>query len=137
LPVNGRKHLRLFIMATIVWAVFWVIGLPSYFQQYSSTFMLWFDGILLVGVIEFLFRVFRPVPSSRRMTLAWWIAFYFTVPLAAYDWLYCGVYLGHGWAFVWRYWYLTVYYVLPWFVVPGVAALVNRRSDARLEKGAA
>jgi len=124
-------------MATIAWAAFWVIGLPSYYQQYSRTFMVWFDTILLVGIVAFLFRVIHRVRSSRRMTVARWIAFYFTVPLAAYDWLYCGVYLGHGWAFLWRYWYLTVYYVIPWLMVPGVSALANSRSDAPLEKGAA
>jgi hypothetical protein len=124
-------------MATIAWVAFWIIGLPSYFQQYSPTFMAWFDGIVLVGIVAVVFRVLRPVRSSRRMTVAWWIAFYFTVPLAAYDSAYCGVYLGHGWAFFWRYWYLTAYYAIPWLVVPGVAALLNHGSGARLERGAA
>jgi hypothetical protein len=129
--VSRRRHLRLFALATIAWAAFWVIGLPSYYQQYPPTWMVWFDTIVLVGIVAWLFRVLRGVRSSRRMSVAWWIAFYFTVPLAAYDWLYCGVYLGHGWAFLWRYWYLTVYYAIPWLVAPAVAAVANSRRGAR------
>jgi hypothetical protein len=30
------------------------------------------------------------------MPLAFWLSFYYTIPLALYDWLYCGLYLGHG-----------------------------------------
>jgi len=56
-------------MGTIAWAAFWVAGLPSYYQQYSPTFMVWFDAILLVGIVAFLYRAFRRVRSSRRLTV--------------------------------------------------------------------
>jgi hypothetical protein len=61
------------------------------------------------------------------MTVAAWIAFYFTVPLAFYDWLYCGIYLGYGIGFVSRFWYLSVYYAIPWVVLPVVALVLDRR----------
>jgi hypothetical protein len=120
------------MLATVVWAAFWAIGWPSYYQQYSRRTMLLFSLALLVGIIAFLPRVFRPLRPARRIRVAWWMSFYFTVPLAAYDALYCGVHLGHGLAFVWKYWYLSVYYVIPWLVMPAVAATLNR-SEARAE----
>ena len=135
--MSRRRHLRLFAAATGAWLAFWVIGLPSYYQQYSPTFMAWFDAVLLVAIIPLLVRVLHRAPDSRRMSAALWIAFYFTVPLAVYDWLYCGAYLGNGKAFLWRYWYVTVYYAIPWIVVPGVAVLVNRRSNVRQGQGVA
>ncbi|CAO0823015.1 hypothetical protein DFAR_3440002 [Desulfarculales bacterium] len=38
-------------------------------------------------------------------------AFYIPMPLFFYDLLYCGLYLGHGFGFIWDYCYLTVYYL--------------------------
>jgi len=113
-------------MATVAWLAFWAAGLPSYYQQYSATTMAWFDAAILAAIVPLLFRALQRVRSSRRMAAAWWIAFWFTVPLVVYDWLYCGIYLGHGAAFLWRYWYVTVYYAIPWIVAPGVAAVANR-----------
>lgn len=49
------------------------------------------------------------------------------LPLAFYDWLYCGVYLGYGTGFVRRFWYLSIYYAIPWVVLPVVALILNQR----------
>lgn len=124
--MKTRGHIRLFATATTVWGAFWVAGLPSYYQQYSAPAMLWFEVILLLGLIGPVHYVLRTVPGERRRNTAVWIAFYFTVPLAVYDWLYCGVHLGHGLAFLWRYWYLTTYYVIPWLLLPGMAVILDR-----------
>jgi len=103
--MTRRAHLRLFLVYTIAWAVFWAAGLPSYYQQYSRTFMIWFDVLVLIPLVVVFLLVLRRAPQSRRLTLSLWMAFYFTVPLAVDDWLYCGVFLGHGLGFVWRYWW--------------------------------
>ena len=109
------------------WAAFWAAGLPSYYQQYSRTFMIWLDAIVLIPLSVVFLLVLRRAPQTRRIGLSLWMAFYFTVPLAVYDWLYCGVFLGHGLGFLWRYWYLSVYYVIPWPLLPGLAAVLNHR----------
>lgn len=126
--MKPSRHLRLLALGTVAWLVFWIVGLPDYYQQYSTKAMIWFDLVLAVVLVPVLFWVFRGVRRERRLVVSWWIALYFTAPLALYDWLYCGVYLGHGGAFVWRYWYVSVYYVVPWVLVPGVALLANRSS---------
>lgn len=124
--MSGRGHLRVFLLATLVWAGFLAAGWPSYYQQYSRAAMLWFDALLLLPITAVVYLVLRSIRPGRRMTVALWLAFYFTVPLAFYDWLYCGWYLGHGGAFLTRYWYLTVYYVVPWLLLPAVAVLLER-----------
>jgi hypothetical protein len=53
------------------------------------------------------------------------------VPLFVYDWLYCGIHLGHGLAFVGRYWYLTTYYAVPWILLPATAWWLDRVDAAR------
>ena len=126
--MTGRGHIRLFLIATLVWAAFLLGGLPSYYQQYSTRFMLLFDVVVLVPIAGVGYLVLRGVRRERRMKVAVWIAVYFTVPLAIYDWLYCGIYLGHGMQFLSRFWYLTVYYIIPWVLLPMVALMLNHRS---------
>ncbi|HEX9071255.1 MAG TPA: hypothetical protein VF852_04815 [Pseudolabrys sp.] len=125
--MDARTHLKLFVIATVAWALFWVIGLPAYYQQYSTPFMVWFDALALLPLGLIFLLVLRRVRPGRRMQRSLWMAFYFTVPVAIYDWLYCGLFLGYGLSFVLVYWYLSVYYVLPWLVLPVCAAFLNRR----------
>ena len=88
--------------------------------------MAWFDFLLLIPITFIVYLVLRSLRPDRRLPAALWMAFYFTVPLAVYDWLYCGRYLGYGAHFIFRYWYLTVYYVIPWILLPLVAWFLNR-----------
>ena len=124
--MRRRHHLRLFILATAVWAGFLLGGLPDYYRQYSTAFMLGFDLLVLLPISVALYLVLCGAARLRRMSAALWIAFYFTVPLTVYDWLYCGLVLGRGIAFLWEYWYLTVYYLIPWLLAPAIVLLVNR-----------
>jgi hypothetical protein len=108
--------------------VFLIGGLPSYYQQYSTLFMLLFDIVVLVPITGLVYLVLRGIRQGRRLKVSAWIAFYFTLPLAVYDWLYCGVFLGHGMQFLSRFWYLSVYYVIPWILLPLVALMLDHRS---------
>ena len=131
--MSSRGHIRIFLTATVVWAGFLVLGLPSYYQQYSNRVMIWFDLILLIPITAFVYFALKRRRANRRMTLALWLAFYFTVPLAIYDWLYCGLYLGHGMQFIVSFWYLSIYYVIPWILFPLVALVLNQRSLGQTE----
>lgn len=123
--MKRRSHIRLFLAATCVWVTFLIGGLPSYYQQYSTLSMLFFDILVLVPITGVAYLVLRGEGRERRLTVSVWIAFYFTVPLAIYDWLYCGVFLGHGMQFLSRFWYLSVYYAIPWVLMPIVALVLN------------
>jgi hypothetical protein len=125
--MRKRHHLRLLGLATLVWAGFLLAGAPEYYQQYSTGFMIAFDLVVLAPISMIFHRVLGRVPSPRRMEVALWIAFYFTVPLAAYDYLYCGILLGRGLQFLREYWYLTVYYLIPWVLAPVLVWLINQR----------
>jgi len=92
--------------------------------------MVWFDSLLLIPIAAAVYLVLRRLRPERRLTVAFWLAFYFTVPLALYDGLYCGLYLGHGIQFVSRYWYLSIYYAIPWVLLPLVALSLNRTRES-------
>lgn len=124
--MTKRGHLRVFLTATAVWVVFWIAGLPSYYQQYSNLLMIGFASLLLIPITAIVYFVLRRLRPERRLTVALWLALYFTVPLAFYDWVYCGLHLGHGAQFISRYWYLSVYYLIPWILFPLMALLLDR-----------
>ena len=126
--MHVRMHIRLLVLASLAWLVFWIVGLPDYYQQYSDRFMAWFVILLLPALELVIFLVLRRISSTRRIAFSLWLSFYFTAPLVVYDWLYCGLYRGHGLGFFTDFWYLTLYYIIPWLLLPATAMLLNKSS---------
>jgi hypothetical protein len=124
--MSYKTHVRIFVIATIVWLIFFLLGLPDYYLQYSNQLMIIFVVLLLVPIIIVIYFVFRPIKYAKRFQLSLWYAFYFTVPLAIYDLLYCGLYLEYGINFIVVFWYLSIYYMIPWILFPSIAGLLNR-----------
>ncbi|NJD91634.1 MAG: hypothetical protein FIA91_08990 [Geobacter sp.] len=118
-------HLRIFMQATLVWGGFWIAGLPYYYRQYPAALMVWLETALLSLLIWLVHYILKQTPGKYRIRKSLWLAFYYTIPLAVYDWLYCGIYLGHGLGFIRVYWYLTIYYIVPWPLLYGVAVHLN------------
>lgn len=124
----AQSHLRLLVLATLVWLGFWLAGLPHYYQQYPKAVMIAFCVALVPVVVWLGAKVIGRRPAETRRAFAVWLAFYFTVPLAILDYLYCGWYLGQGWRFLVSCWYLTVYYVVPWLVFVSIGMRLDRPS---------
>jgi len=123
--MSFKAHIRIFVFASLVWIGFWLAGLPAYYQQYSQSAMIWFDALLLLPIGGLFFFLLRKIPPSKRLRVSLWYGFYFTVPFLVYDWLYCGVHLGHGLGFLSTFWYLTVYYAVPWIGLPLIAIVLG------------
>jgi hypothetical protein len=126
--MTPRKHLTLLIQAVIVWAAFWVAGLPHYYQQYGAVAIGIGCILLSVGFSLLAVWVLARARPETRSSRAFWISFYFTLPFAVLDTLYCGVYLGHGWEYLSKFWYLTIFYFTPWLTFPPTARLLGRQS---------
>jgi len=123
--MSPKNHFALFLQASAMWLLFWVIGLPDYYQQYSPLVL----GVLCT-VLSVLFSLFALYMLLRcreesRMSRAIWLSFYYTVPFAIYDSLYCGLYLGLGAGFLVSHWYLTVFYFSLWLTFIPVALLLR------------
>jgi hypothetical protein len=132
--MSARKHLILLLQAVGVWGAFWVAGLPAYYQQYEMLTMA--IACILLSVLISLAAVFvlRQGRESTRMTRALWLSVYYTVPFLLLDALYCGWYLGHGWQFVSKYWYLSIFYVTPWLTFMPTVVSSNVRLDSQHDK---
>ena len=126
-----RSHLKILSQAVAVWGGFWVAGLPRYYQQYSPITLGIGCTILsaLIALVALVLLV-RARPE-RRETLALWLSVYYTVPFAVLDTLYCGLYLEHGWGYLLRFWYLTVFYFTPWVTFLPTAWLLARLQRTR------
>jgi small basic protein len=129
--MTAERHLALFIQGLVVWGLFWLAGLPSYYQQYPPISVA--IGCILLSVVLPIWglRILLPRRHESRLQRAVWASFYFTVPFALLDWLYCGIYLKFGLAFLSRYWYLTIFYFTPWLTLVPMALLLRHRHDAR------
>jgi hypothetical protein len=130
--MNIRNHIKAFLFGTTVWIAFFILGLPNYFQQYSTTFMALFDIAVfpfLVAMVLLIMKWLKGKSSSNKSVL---LAFYGTVPLFVYDYLYCGIYLQHGWEFLSTYWYLTIYYFIPWIVLPLMGIYLDKRNQRKI-----
>lgn len=123
--MNPRKHLLLLRQASVVWLVFWLAGLPHYFQQYSMLTMAVVCTFLSVLFCLYAVYVLVRCREEVRYSRAFWLSFYYTVPFALYDTLYCGWCLGLGAGFLVSHWYLTVFYFSIWVTFLPVAWLLG------------
>jgi hypothetical protein len=123
--MKARRHLRLLAQGTAVWALFWIAGLPHYYQQYSQLAIAIGCILLSVAISLVAVLVLLRGRAETRMQRAVWISFYYTVPFAFLDVLYCGLYLGHGIYFLHKYWYLTIFYLTPWLTFVPTALLLR------------
>lgn len=124
--MSARQHGRLLLQFIAVWLAFWLVGWPAYYQQYSSVFMAVLSILLSVVISLFAVWALLRVSMQERMRLAFWLSLYFTLPFVTLDALYCGWYLGHGFAYLTRYWYLTIFYITPWLTFMPTAVLLRR-----------
>jgi len=125
--MKTKNHIKVFCIASFIWFIFLLAGIPDYYLQYSNQTMLLFVTILLIPISFIILIVFKPIKPDRRLRIAFWYAFYFTVPLAIYDTLYCGLYLGYGFNFLCVFWFLSIYYVIPWILFPMLAIILNKK----------
>jgi hypothetical protein len=129
--MTAKKHLKLLIQSIVIWAGFWVIGLPHYYQQYSTVALGVGCAILSVLISLAAIRILQRSQPENRRARAFWCSFYYTVIFAILDTLYCGIYLGYGTDYLTRFWYLSVFYVTPWLTfLPTEYLLRDKRKPA-------
>ena len=101
-------------MVSIAWLLFWIAGLPDYYQQYSTTAMILFDLAILPFVWLVVYQSANRSRPKNAIRVSFWWSFYISVPLFFYDLLYCGVYLGHG-----------LNFLIPYQVLSGILSLLS------------
>ncbi len=126
--MDPQKHLYLLMQGIAAWTIFWLAGLPLYYQQYAQLTIAVGCSLLSVAISLTALVVLLRGREETRLRRALWISVYYTLPFAVLDTLYCALYLGHGASFLRTYWYLTIFYATPWLTfVPTALLLRNVR----------
>ena len=112
-----------------MWAAFWVAGLPAYYQQYSFLFLAVGTAALVPPSAWIGWRIISRTKPEHRASRGFWLAVYFSVPFLLLDAAYCGLYLGNGFGFFEKYWYLTVFYVVPWVLYVPMGLISSRTPE--------
>jgi hypothetical protein len=126
-----QKHFSLLAQSIIIWALFWVAGLPDYYQQYSTVALGVACTVLSVFISLAALSILLRSRPENRAARAFWCSVYYTATFALLDTLYCGIYLNHGSDYLLKYWYLTVFYITPWLTfIPTERLLRSANSGA-------
>lgn len=126
LSLPPKQHFRLLAQGIVIWTLFWLAGLPSYYRQYSLVALAVGCVLLQVAFSLVAVVVLQRGRVETRIARGFWISLYFTVPFAVLDYLYCGIFLGYGVDFVSQYWYLSVFYLTPWCTFLPTAYLLKK-----------
>ena len=127
--MNLKQHLTMIIICFAAWFIFLLLGIPSnYYLDYSASIK------VLIIICTFLFFIpavaillFRTFKNTNLLTASLYFSVYVTLGIFILDYLYCGIYLGYGLGFVKSHWTQSVFYILPWFEVPIIGYIMEKR----------
>ncbi len=122
-----KIRLKWLAASFVLWMVFWLGGWPHYYQQYSTNTILVLIAVSLIVGLWICAWFLKNISREKRAKVSIWIAFYTTLPFAIFDLIYCGFILGHGIGFFSIYWYLSLYYFLPWLTIPYLGHRLGRQ----------
>jgi hypothetical protein len=71
-----RSHLRLLVIVSVAWILFWIAGLPDYYQQYSTKFMVFFDLAILPPIWLIVYRNIKKARPGKGFKISLWWPFW-------------------------------------------------------------
>ena len=114
------KHFYVLCIVTALWAWFLLGGLWSnYYKDWS-----FYTQLIVIDIIPcIIMTMFAPgfiklLNKNKALQSSFFVAFYFSVPLIIYDYIYLGVYKGYGLSFLREFWFLSGFSILPWTIFP-------------------
>lgn len=118
--MRPKLHIYFFCVTTTLWTFFFLGGLWStYYQEWT-----WYWQLIVIDWIPVLILIYRAPALIRStsefstMRSALWLAFYFSIPFLAYDFIYLQLYKELPFSYLMDYWYLTAFSVVPWIIFP-------------------
>ena len=116
-----KTHFSLLIMSFVTWGFFVLVGLPDYYQSWSFAAKIITCIAVTLLYIPLTPFILKLIDNKNYLTNSLWLAFYFTVPLFTYDYIFIVLIGGDNLSFVFRYWYLSFFYFSFWIQIPLIA----------------
>ncbi|MFQ5652448.1 MAG: hypothetical protein ACE5IY_21155 [bacterium] len=128
------KHVTTFMITFVIWLVFFLFGLPSdYYQTWTYSAQVWLSVFAFSLLLPLTYLVLDKVWKENYLKNSLWLAFYGSVPLTIYDYVYVGLMQGAGHSYIFSHWYLSIFYLIVWVEIPFVGWLMDRRIVFRKE----
>ena len=127
--MNSKQHLTMIIICIAAWFIFLLLGIPSnYYMDYSVIIKV----LIIIGTFLFFMPLvtillLRTFKNTNLLTASLYFSVYATLGIFLLDYLYCGIYLGYGLGFVKSHWPQSSFYILPWFEVPIIGYIMEKR----------
>lgn len=128
--MTAKRHFQLLVYSFVTWFIFYLIGLPDYYQSWY--FWAKVVIVILVTVMYFpatSFTLRKYWSDGRHFANSLWLALYLTLPLFVYDYVLLAWYKGLGIGFVFPYWYLSMFYFSFWIQFPLIGWWMEKPSQ--------
>lgn len=123
-----NKHFITYIITSAIWGIFLLVGLPSdYYYGFSFGAQVWLSIFVFFLILPLSYVVLRKIWKENYLKSSLWIAFYASVPLAFYDYIYLGLIKGLGHRYIFSHWYLTIFYFIVWIEIPLVGWIMRKQ----------
>ena len=130
--MNIQKHIILFVITILVWAIFYFMGLPfNYFVDWNlaeKTLLSLVTAFAILPFIGFFVILFL---GGDYFKVSIWFAFYASVLIFVMDFIVVGLIEGHGISFLISHWPQTIAYVYVWIPLPLVGIALKKISEEK------
>lgn len=120
-----KTHAGLLAMSFVTWLIFVIIGLPDYYQSWSLNAQVIIVIAVHVIYIPLTPFILKKLDNKEYLKNSWWLALYLTLPLFIYDYIFIVLIGGDNMSFVFRYWYLSLFYFSFWMEFPLIARFMK------------
>ncbi len=123
-----KKHLTTYIITFVIWFIFLLFGLPSdYYQTWTFNAQVCLSIFAFFIILPITYIVLQKVWKQNYFKNSLWIAFYASLPLAVYDYIYVGLIKGYGHSYIFSHWYLSIFYLIVLIEIPIIGYIMERR----------
>jgi hypothetical protein len=126
--IGLKTHLALLVMSFMTWAAFVMIGLPDYYQSWSFGAKIAICIAVTVLYFPLTRFILKKIDKKNYFENSLWLALYLTLPLFIYDYILIVLIGGDDLSFVFRYWYLSLFYFSFWVQFPYIGWSMEKTS---------
>lgn len=119
-----KTHLALLLMSFLTWGSFVLLGLPDYYQSWPFSAKVAICVAVTNLYIPLAPFILKRMDNKDFVKNSLWLSFYLTLPLFIYDYVFIVLIGGDNLSFVFRYWYLSFFYISFWIQFPLTARFI-------------
>jgi hypothetical protein len=122
-----QKHIILFVITILVWAIFYLLGLPSnYFVDWNLAEKILLSLVTAFAIVPFIGFFVILFLGGDYFKISIWFALYASVLIFTMDFIVIGLIKGDGISFLMSHWHLTIAYFYVWISLPLIGIALKK-----------